>query len=149
MTSNLVIGMLQYNDRYGWGVGVDQTPCASGHGIVLNECTGTPWVHVTSASITTTLYAGTFLLSLLMPDPNDADEGPGTFAEHLRIHEVLRWIHSIGMLAQIVIGALLSNGVFGDRANHFDTMQAMATVHQAIGWTTWGALTGAAAVMLF
>jgi hypothetical protein len=149
MTGNLVIGMFQYNDRYGWGAGVDQTPCSTGHNVILNECSGTPWAHVVSASVTTTLYSGTFLLSLVMPDPNQADRGNGSFAEHLRIHEVLRWIHSLGMLAQVVIGALLSNGVFGDRANHYDTMQAMATVHQTLGWVTWGALTGAAAVMLF
>ena len=53
------------------------------------------------------------------------------------------------MLAQVVLGAMMSNGVFGDRANNYDLLQTMAGVHQAIGWVTWGALSGAAAVMLF
>ena len=149
MTGNLVIGMMQYSDLYGFGVGQDANPCASGQGLVLNQCYGDPWAHIVSATLTTTLYSGTFILSLVMPDPNEADQGPGVFAEHLRIHEVLRWIHAIGMVYQVVIGALLSNGVFGDRANNYDVLQAMAAVHQTIGWVTWGALTGAAAVMLF
>ena len=149
MTGNLIIGMMQYSDRYGFGAGQEGNPCTTGHGVILNECSGTPWAHVISATVTSVLYGGTFLLSLIMPDPNQASEGNGAFAEHLRIHEVLRWIHSIGMLAQIVIGAMLSNGVFGDRANSYGTMEAVAAVHQTIGWVTWGALTGAAAVMLF
>jgi hypothetical protein len=149
MTGNLIIGMMQYSDRYGFGAGQDHNPCATGQGLIFNECYGTPWAHVISATATSVLYGGTFLLSLVMPDPNQASEGNGAFAEHLRIHEVLRWIHSLGMLAQIVIGAMLSNGVFGDRANNYGTMEAVAAVHQTIGWVTWGALTGAAAVMLF
>lgn len=149
MTANLVIGMMQYSDLYGFGAGQDQNPCASGHGLVLNECYDYPWAHIISATTTSVLYGGTFILSLVMPDPNDASSGNGEFAQRLRIHEVLRWIHGIGMLAQIVIGAMLSNGVFGDRANDYNTLQVVADIHQAIGWVTWGALTGAAAVMLF
>jgi hypothetical protein len=149
MTGNLVIGMMQYSDLYGFGAGQNGNPCASGQGIVLDECTGDPWAHIISASTTTTLYSATFILSLSMPDPNEASVGNGAFAEHLRIHEALRWVHSIGMLLQVVMGAMMSNGVFGDRANNYDVLQAMAAVHQTIGWVTWGALTGAAAVMLF
>lgn len=149
MTANLLVGMLQYNDLYGFGAGQDGNPCASGRGVILNECYGDPWAHIISATTTTTLYSATFILSLAMPDPNDADEGPGVFADHLRIHEVLRWIHLVGMVAQVGMGLLLSNGVFGDRANNYGSLEAVAAVHQAIGWVTWGALTGAAAVMLF
>jgi hypothetical protein len=149
MTANLVIGMLQYYDLYGFGAGQNGNPCATGQGRTLDECSGVPYVHVVSASLTSGLYGATFLLSLVMPDPNQASEGPGQFAERLRIHEVLRWIHLVGMAAQIVVGAMLSNDVFGDRANNYDVMQAMATVHNAIGVVTWGALTGAAAIMLF
>ena len=149
MTANLVVGMFQYNDLYGFGAGQDRNPCASGNGLILNECYGDPYAHIISATTTSVLYGATFILSLAMPDPNQASEGNGEFAQRLRIHEVLRWIHSIGMLAQIVIGAMLSNGVFGDRANNYGTLEAVAAVHQTIGWVTWGALTGAAAVMLF
>ena len=149
MTANLVVGMFQYNDLYGFGAGQEGNPCTTGRGLILNECSGDPYAHIISATTTTVLYSGTFILSLSMPDPNDADSGNGAFAQHLRIHEILRWIHSFGMLAQVVIGALMSNGVFGDRANNYGTLEAMAAVHQTIGWVTWGALTGAAAVMLF
>jgi hypothetical protein len=149
MTINLVIGMLQYNDLYGWGAGQENNPCTTGRGLILNECYGDPYAHIISATTTSVLYGGTFILSLSMPDPNDADQGNGEFAQHLRIHEILRWVHSFGMLSQIVIGALMSNGVFGDRANDYGTLEAIAAVHQTIGWVTWGALTGAAAVMLF
>ena len=37
-----------------------------------------------SATTTTVLYSGTFILSLSMPDPNDADSGNGEFAQRLR-----------------------------------------------------------------
>ncbi|MFO0681741.1 MAG: hypothetical protein U0234_06810 [Sandaracinus sp.] len=149
MTANLIVGMMQYSDLYGFGAGQNGNPCATGNGIVLNECSGDPYIHIVSASVTSVLYGGTFLLSLVMPDPNQAAEGPGVFADHLRIHEALRWVHVIGMAAQIVIGAMLSNGVFGDRANNYDVMQAMAATHLAIGWATWGALSASAAIMLF
>lgn len=149
MTGNLIIGMMQYSDLYGFGAGQNGNPCATGNGIVLNECYGDPYAHIVSATTTSVLYGGTFLLSLVMPDPNDADDGPGVFADHLRIHEALRWVHTIGMALQIILGAMLSNGVFGDRANNYDVMQAMAGVHLGIGWATWGALSAAAAIMLF
>jgi hypothetical protein len=149
MTLTVVLGMMQYSDMYGFGAGRDQNPCTTGHGVVLDECSGPPWAHAISATTTATLYTATFTLSLLMPDPNDADSGNGQFAERLRIHEALRWIHLVGMVAQMVLGLGVSNGLFGDRANNYDTLQIVAGVHQAIGWTTWGALTGAAAVMLF
>lgn len=149
MTATVILGMIQYSDLYGFGVGRDQNPCTTGHGVVLNECSGVPWAHLIPATTTAVLYTATFTLSLIMPDPNDADSGNGQFAERLRIHEALRWVHLVGMVAQMVLGIGVANGLFGDRANDFDTQQVVAAVHQAIGWTTWGALTGAAAVMLF
>lgn len=150
MTLNVAIGFMQFHDLYGLGSpGQNGNPCASGNDVWLGECYGEPYAHIASATTASLLYGATFVLSLAMPDPNGAAEGNGVFAEHLRIHEVLRWIHSIGMLAQIVIGALLSNGVFGDRANNYNTLEIVADIHQAIGWTTWGALSAAAAVMLF
>jgi hypothetical protein len=149
MTATLILGMMQYSDLYGFGAGRDQNPCTTGHGVVLDECSGVPWAHAISASTTAALYTVTFTLSLIMPDPNDADAGNGQFAERLRIHEALRWIHLVGMVAQMFLGIGVSNGLFGDRANNYDTQQIVAGVHQAIGWTTWGALTAAGAIMLF
>ncbi len=149
MTLTSILGIMQYSDLYGFGAGRDQNPCTTGQGIILDECSGPPWAHAISATTTASLYTVTFTLSLLMPDPNQASSGNGQFAEHLRIHEALRWVHLIGMVAQMVLGLGVSNGLFGDRANNYDTLQIVAGVHQAIGWTTWGALTAAGAVMLF
>ena len=149
MTLTSVLGLMQYSDLYGFGAGRDQNPCTTGRGVVLNECSGPPWAHAISATTTAALYTVTFTLSLIMPDPNDADSGNGAFADHLRIHEVLRWIHLVGMISQMFLGVAVANGLFGDRANNYDTQQIVAGVHQAIGWTTWGALTAAGAVMLF
>jgi hypothetical protein len=53
------------------------------------------------------------------------------------------------MLAQAGIGIALSSGAFGDRANDYGALQTVAAVHQVIGWTTWGVLTAAGAIMLF
>jgi hypothetical protein len=149
MTLTSVLGMMQYSDLYGFGAGRADNPCTTGRGIVLDECSGVPWAHALTATTTTVLYSVTFTLSLVMPDPNDASSGNGPLAERLRIHEALRWVHLIGMVAQIFLGVGVANGLFGDRANDYDTLQIVAGVHQAIGWTTWGALTAAGAIMLF
>jgi hypothetical protein len=149
MTATVILGMIQYSDMYYFGAARDATPCVTGNGVILNECSGVPWGHLIPASITAGLYTATFVLSFVMPDPNDADSGPGVFAERLRIHEALRWVHLVGMVAQMVLGLCVSNGAFGDRANDYDTQAIVAGVHQAIGFTTWGALTAAGAIMLF
>ncbi len=150
MTATVFLGFIQYYNLYGAGDGQDQNPCARGTAIFgQDQCYGIPWPHRISAITTSALYVGTFSLSLALPDPNRAREGPGAFAEHLRIHEVLRWVHLVGMVAQAVMGIALSSGAFGDRANDYNTLQTVAAIHQVIGWTTWGVLTAAGAIMLF
>lgn len=102
------------------------------------------------AGITTALYATTFTLSLMMPDPDHLSEGKGEFASTLRMHKLLRWVHLGGMIAQALLGIVIANGPFGlDRANHYSTLQALATVHMGLGLVTWGALTWAGALMVF
>ena len=114
-----------------------------------DSCSGTPWPHLISAGITTALYASTFALSLLMPDPDDSDEGDGEFAQTLRMHKLLRWVHFFGMISQIAIGTILANDVLGlDRANDYGTLQLLATIHMGIGIVTYGALTWAGALMV-
>jgi hypothetical protein len=150
MTATVVLGFIQYYNLYGFGAGQDTNPCAAGSAVFGQEqCYGNPWPHRISAITTSALYTATFALSFAMPDPNHASEGNGAFADHLRIHQVLRWVHLAGMLAQVGIGIALASGAFGDRANDYSTLQAVAVVHQVIGWTTWGALTAAGAIMLF
>ena len=150
MTATVALGFIQYYNLYGIGAGQDQNPCAAGGAVFGQEqCYGIPWPHRISAITTSALYTATFALSFAMPDPNGASQGPGAYAEHLRIHQILRWVHLAGMVAQAVMGIALTTGAFGDRANDYNTLQTVAAVHQVIGWTTWGVLTAAGAIMLF
>ncbi|GAB4205759.1 MAG: hypothetical protein OHK0013_21880 [Sandaracinaceae bacterium] len=150
MTATVVLGLIQYYNLYGAGAGQDANPCATGSAIFGQEqCYGIPWPHRISAITTSALYTTTFVFSLVLPDPNRVSEGPGAFAERIRIHQALRWVHLAGMLAQAVMGIGLTSGWFGDRANDYGTLQAVGAVHQVIGWATWGTLTAAGAMMLF
>ena len=66
------------------------------------------------------------------------------------MHKLLRWVHFGGMVAQILLGMAMSNGVLGlDRANDYGTLRTLATVHLATGLITYGALTWAGALMTF
>jgi hypothetical protein len=66
------------------------------------------------------------------------------------MHKLLRWVHFGGMLAQIALGIVIANDIGGlDRANDYDTLQTLATVHLATGVITYGALTWAGALMTF
>ncbi len=151
MLATVVLGVIQYHNLYGWFGSLEDTPCVRGDAVFgQDQCWGTPWVHRIAAVTTTALYATTFTLSFVLPDPLGADQGRGAFAENLRIHKALRWVHLGGMIAQILLGFAVGQNWFGlDRANDFGAMQALATVHQLIGLTTFGAMTAAAAVMVF
>jgi hypothetical protein len=101
--------------------------------------------------ITTALYAATFTLSLMMPDPDGLDEGDSDYAKNLRMHKILRWVHFVGMISQLALGVVIANAEsFGlDRANDFGTLQALSATHMAIGLVTFGALTWAGAIFTF
>lgn len=151
MTATVALGVIQYYNLYGFFADQGSNPCVEGNAIFgQDSCTGTPWPHAVAAGVTTGLYATTFTLSLMMPDPDDLSSGKGEFASTLRTHKFLRWVHFGGMVAQIVLGIILSNEVTGlDRANDYDTLQTLATVHLATGIVTYGALTWAGALMTF
>ena len=151
MGVTLILGGIQYHNLYGFFDDRDSNPCVTGDAIFgQSQCSGTPWLHLTSAMMTTALYGTTFTLSLLMPDPDDSDEGDSDFASTLRMHKILRWIHFGGMVAQVVLGAVIGNGLLGlDRANDYDTLQLLATIHMGLGIVTYGALTWAGALMVF
>ncbi len=150
MTATIILGTIQYYNLYGFFADQGSNPCVEGDAIFgQGQCSGTPWPHALSAGVTTGLYAGTFAVSLMMPDPDDLSSGKGEFAETLRLHKLLRWVHLGGMVAQAVIGIVIANDLGLDRANDYDTLQTLATVHLASGLVTYGALTWAGALMTF
>ena len=152
MTATVGLGFVQYYNLYGIGAAQDDNPCARGTAVFGQEqCWGTPLPHLVSAMTTSALYLATLSMSigLLTNDPNEALSGTGSYSDRMRAHSVLALIHLAGMLAQSVIGVGLTNGWFGDRANDYESLRTVAMVHQVVGWTTWGALGVAGALMLF
>ena len=149
MTAAVVLGTIQYYNLYGFFDDIGSNPCVTGDAIFgQSQCRGTPWPHAIAAGVTTGLYAATFTVSLMMPDPDDLASGKGEFASTLRMHKLLRWVHFSGMLLQAILGIVIANDVF-DRANDYGTLQTLATVHLASGLVTYGALTWAGALMTF
>jgi hypothetical protein len=151
MTVTEVLGFIQYYNLYGFFADQGSNPCVKGNAIFgQGQCSGTPWPHAIAASVTTGLYAATFTISLMMPDPDDLAHAKGEFGDTLRMHKLLRWVHFGGMVAQILLGLAMSNGLTGlDRANNYGTLQTLATIHLATGLVTLGALTWAGALMTF
>ena len=149
MGITLLLGGIQYHNLYGTFGSLEDTPCVQGDAIFgQGQCSGTPWAHLISSMVTTALYTATFTVATLMPDPGDLDEGDSDYASNLRTHKILRWIHFGGMLAQVALGIIIANSEnFGlDRANDFGTLQALSTVHMALGLVTFGAMTWAGAL---
>jgi hypothetical protein len=151
MTATVALGIIDYYNLYGFGAGIGDNPCVKGTAIGGDGgCSAFRPLKSIAAYTTTALYATTFTLSLMMPDPDNLSEGKGEFASTLRLHKTLRWVHFAGMIAQILIGPVIALGLGGlDRANHYSTLQALATVHMGLGLVTWGALTWAGALMAF
>lgn len=152
MGVTLLLGGIQFHNLYGAFDDQASNPCVTGNAIFgQSQCSGTPWAHLSSVILTSALYTATFTLSLMMPDPDNAGEGDGEFAKNLRMHKVLRWVHFGGMMAQMILGAVVANAdSFGlDRANDYGTLQALAAVHMGVGFVTYGALTWAGALMVF
>ena len=151
MTATIALGAIQYYNLYGFFDDAGSNPCVTGDAIFgQGQCYGTPWPHLIAASVTTALYATTFTVSLLMPDPDDLANSKGEFADTLRMHKLLRWVHFGGMLAQLALGVVIATDVASlDRANDYGTLQTLATVHLATGLVTYGAMTWAGALMTF
>lgn len=151
MTITEVLGFIQYYNKYGFFADEGSNPCVKGTAIFgQGQCTS-PLLHATAATVTTALYAATFTISLMMPDPDDLANAKGEFASTLRMHKLLRWVHFSGMVAQILLGVVIANGsALGlNRARDYKTLQTLATVHLGTGVVTYGALTWAGALMTF
>lgn len=149
MTSTVLLGTIQYYNLYGGSR--TSNPCVAGRAVFGQEqCIGTPVPHLATALVTTGLYAATFGLSLAMPDPVGLDEGDSDYARRLRRHKRLRWVHGIGMVLQLITGAIVANPEqFGlDRFNDYNRLRALGTVHLLTGYTTYATLTWAGALFL-
>lgn len=151
MLVTVVLGLIQYNNLYGWFGSREDTPCVQGNAVFGQEqCWGVPWPHRISALTTTALYGTTFALSFALPDPDNLSSGNSDYARRLELHKTLRWVHLAGMVAQMFLGFATAQNWFGiDRANDFEAQQVLATVHNAVGLTTFGVLTAAGALMIF
>ncbi|MBX3251896.1 MAG: hypothetical protein KF901_32250 [Myxococcales bacterium] len=152
MTATVVLGYLQYYNLYGMFSGLDSTPCVEGRAVFgQSSCSRQPLPHLISSMLTTVLYSVTFGLSLRMPDPLNLSEGDSEYAKNLRRHKRLRWVHLAGMAAQILLGVVIANGDrFGmSRANNYGALQALSTLHFALGMMTYVAMTWAGVIFLF
>lgn len=151
MTATVALGWIQYNNLYGFFADEASNPCVEGRAVFgQGSCIDTPLPHLISSVLTGALYSVTFGLSYRMPDPIGLDEGDGEYARNLRRHKRLRWVHFAGMIAQFGLGILAANAEsFGlSRANNYRALQAISTVHLAIGLVTYGTLTWAGLIFL-
>jgi hypothetical protein len=149
MGVTLLAGGIQFHNLYGEWSDLGDTPCVTGDAIFgQGQCSDPPWIHRSLWITTTALYTATFIVSVMMPAPEDLDDGDSEYASNLRLHKILRWIHFGGMLAQLALGIVVGNAEsFGlDRANDYGALQALATTHLALGLVTWGAMTWAGAL---
>lgn len=129
-----VLGAIQFHDEYGFHDAYDQTACARGDA-VLDACgEQTPWAHALAAGTSASLLISSFGLSTAV-DFDIAARRDGDW----RVYETTRWI-ALGMGAlQAVAGFFLANSVrFGwlDEQQDFQTMQALAAGHMALGAAT-------------
>lgn len=110
-------------------------------------CSGVQGVHLTFAFLSTGLYATAGVLAAAAPDPEHVSEGSDTHARRLRVHRALTWVHAAGMILLPILGVLASNPevILGDSADNVaaraDLSRAMRSVHQIVGYTTFGAYT--------
>ncbi len=149
MTLTVALGWLQYWNLYGGAL--EDTRCVQGNAFFgQRACVRQPLPHMVSSIATTALYATTFGLTLGMPDPLHLSDGDSSHARNLRRHKRLRWVHFGGMIAQLLLGAVIANGdTFGlSRANDYGTLKALSTVHLAIGMVTYGTMTWAGLIFL-
>ena len=144
-------GAIQYYNMYGFFAGRDDNPCVRGDAIFgQGQCSGRSWLHLGSGLLTAALYTATYSYSLAMPDPMNLDEGDSPYARNLRMHKILRWVHLGGMIAQVVMGFVISGSerLGLNRADDYNTLRTLSTIHMGIGAVTLGALTWGAVIQL-
>lgn len=135
-STTVVLGYLQYHDRFGFGAAQNDTPCARGAPILGTDlCAGIAWPHAIAAAALTTLASATFIIAAFMPDPLDAASGRGAFPALLSAHRALRWVVAGLILAQAIFGGIIAN-----IDTDYGTAQALAGAHLATGTVTGAAM---------
>lgn len=124
LAGTTVIGQLELNDKYRLG---SPTPDRF------------ELLHFGLAMGSTGLFAATGLFALLAPRPYELRSGFSTST----LHRILVGIATAGMLAQVGLG------LYAHRLEGALDQRVVAQAHQIIGYGTLGALTVAAAVLVF
>jgi len=108
-------------------------------------------LHETFAFTTTALYTTAGVLAIAAPDPDGAAEGDGQAQRTLRLHKTLAWVHGAGMILLPILGVITAHPqiVGVSPAAQADFGRAMRTVHAALGYTTFAALSFSAYLELF
>ncbi|AKF04480.1 hypothetical protein DB32_001629 [Sandaracinus amylolyticus] len=136
MAVTLGIGAVQFADEYGFHDSYDDTRCAQGTAVLDNCGEDVPWQHAVAAGIT----AGGVIFATLKSFFIDFD-GVARVDSDWRVYETTRWVVLGMVVAQAIAGVLVSNAVrFGwaDPVDDFDTLQAFAIGHMALGAATLG-----------
>jgi hypothetical protein len=126
MAASCIIGQLNYHDLYGGG---------SGRGSYMMP-------HRLLVYSTAGLFTATGIYALLAPQPY---KKPLKFDTGL-IHRIAAIGATAGMVAEVVLGFITARTA--DSGNSSGIKQ-MATVHDVVGWTTFGFMTAAGAAWIF
>ena len=137
LAATTTIGTIRYANVIGFG----DPLCNEGGSPILGRTwgcgDGLKYQHLVSASFTTLSYITTRTLAAFMPDP---DYEPSS---RLRLHRALSWVHLAGMIAMPILGFATAG------TDDADTRATLATVHLAVGYSTFAALSTAAGLMVF
>ncbi|HEY5281930.1 MAG TPA: hypothetical protein VIM14_03995, partial [Polyangia bacterium] len=126
MGASCVIGQLNYNDLYGGG---------SGRGSYMMP-------HRILVYSTTILFGVTAAYALFAPQPY---KKPLKFDTGL-LHRIAAIGATAGILTEVVLGFITARTA--DSGNP-DGLKRMATIHDVVGWTTFGFMTAAGTAWLF
>jgi hypothetical protein len=123
MTATVVVGQLNYGDKYGGGG--DTGKYRTAHQVLAYGTTG--------------FFAAAGVLALLAPSP---------FEKPLRLdtatlHKVSMMVATAGLVAQVVLGIVTAH------AEGSLSQRDFALAHQIIGYTTWAATTAGFLVLTF
>lgn len=102
------------------------------------------WAHRGLAIATAVAYGGARVLAWIIPSQKE-EGGSGKGFDSAKAHNILSWLHGIGMIA-LVVGGILNRVIIPSST---DAKIAMTVSHLGIGYFTWVTLSAAAVVITF